>query len=58
MTTFLSKPLLVRIMDKLTEKGVIEIAEEYVKQDLRDIEIMMVKGFELSSFSLLIIGLL
>jgi hypothetical protein len=38
--TFLSKPLLVRIMDKLTEKEVIEIAEEYVKQDSRDIEIM------------------
>jgi hypothetical protein len=34
-------------MDKFTEKGVIEIAEEYVKQDSRDIEIMMVKGFEL-----------
>ena len=45
-------------MDKLTEKGVIEIAEEYVKQDSRDIEIMIVKGFELSSFSLLIIGFL
>lgn len=29
-----------------------------LKQDSRDIEIMMVKGFELSSFSLLIIGFL